>query len=428
MELEEDNLQNYYRAARILDTVSDGIVAMDRDFRITYVNAEAARINGKPAEAFLNKTHWEEWPSSVGTELERQYRRAMTERVTVHFEHHYYVRGEYDVWMDISAYPDEESGGLYLVYRDITQRKRAEADISLHAELLRMSQDAVIVRELDGSIRDMNPAAELLYGFTLDEARGRRAHYLLNTRFPVSFCIQQKALIEHGDWMGELVQTNKLGRRIIVSSRQTLRRGSRTEPDLILESNRNITSEKAMEEEREAFHRKQRQFIREMLWSVTEGKLCLSETTDDLPAPLSCISDPIPLTLPTLRNFRHKAMSVAEEVGFSDDRQNDLITAVGECAMNAVVHAGGGEGRVCADPRRGVVQTWVCDKGTGIAHDKIHKATLQRGYTTAGTMGCGFILALKTVDRMFLLTGPTGTTIVIEQERTAPESLWLRER
>ncbi len=40
--------------------------------------------------------------------------------------------------------------------------------------------------------------------------------------------------------------------------------------------------------------------------------------------------------------------------------------------------------------------------------------------TTAGTLGHGFHMMLRTADRVFLLTGPGGTTLVLEKEREAP--------
>ncbi len=110
--------------------------------------------------------------------------------------------------------------------------------------------------------------------------------------------------------------------------------------------------------------------------------------------------------------------------GFPDERWQDLILAAGEAAMNAVVHAGGGDGRVCIGDK-GTLQVWVEDRGKGIAVHALHRATLERGYTTAGSLGHGFWLMLKTADRIWLLTGSAGTTVAIEQDRVPPEPQWL---
>ena len=119
--------------AHALDNISDAFIILDHDWRITYVNREAARINKKPAAAFLGKSHWEEWPASVGTNVEQQYRKAMAEQVTVHFEHHYFVAGTYDVWLDIYAYPIDN--GLAIYYHDISERKQLEMQLRLNETL-----------------------------------------------------------------------------------------------------------------------------------------------------------------------------------------------------------------------------------------------------------------------------------------------------
>jgi PAS domain S-box-containing protein len=112
------------RLSHVLHSITDAFIMLDHDWRITYVNPAAARINQKRPEEFLGKTHWEEWPASRGSVVEKQYRRAVAQRIAVHFEHRYVVAGQYDTWLDIHAYPTDH--GLNLFYRDISERKQAE--------------------------------------------------------------------------------------------------------------------------------------------------------------------------------------------------------------------------------------------------------------------------------------------------------------
>lgn len=120
---ERDRFATPLPAQVILDNISDAFIALDLDWRIVYINPEAARINGKAAHEFIGKTHWEEWPGSVGSELERQYRLAVEQGRSVHFEHRYVAPG-YDIWLEIHAYP--YPSGLAIWYRDVTPRKQAE--------------------------------------------------------------------------------------------------------------------------------------------------------------------------------------------------------------------------------------------------------------------------------------------------------------
>ncbi len=176
-------------------------------------------------------------------------------------------------------------------------------------------------------------------------------------------------------------------------------------------------------QEIEAAAERQRGFLRDVLASVTEGKLRLCYTPDDLPAPLPPVGETIFLSLSGgIRELRHRAEAAALARGFHKDRWYDLVTAASEAAMNAVVHAGGGEGRVHADGD-GMIQVWVRDHGQGIDVAHLPRATLEKGYTTAGTLGHGMKMMLQTADRIFLLTGAEGTTVVLEQDRVAPVPL-----
>jgi hypothetical protein len=63
-----------------------------------------------------------------------------------------------------------------------------------------------------------------------------------------------------------------------------------------------------------------------------------------------------------------------------------------------------------------VLQIGIEDRGNGIRERDLHRATLERGWSGAESFGHGFTLRLKAVDRVYLLSDPTGTTLVLEQE------------
>lgn len=166
---------------------------------------------------------------------------------------------------------------------------------------------------------------------------------------------------------------------------------------------------------------RQRLFLRDVLLSVTGGRLRLCDSSEDLPPALAPTGDAISLSRgASLADLRQRVRETSAQVGLIGDRACDLLTAAGEASMNAVVHAGQGIAQVGADAS-GMVQIRIEDWGEGIAVENLPKATLARGYTTAGTLGHGFKMMLQTVDRIFLLTGRTGTTVVLEQDRDEPD-------
>ena len=67
-------------AAPVLDSMSDGFVALDRDWRFTYVNTRGAEIQGRPAESLIGRNLFEVYPEAVGTPFEQAYRKAMIDQ------------------------------------------------------------------------------------------------------------------------------------------------------------------------------------------------------------------------------------------------------------------------------------------------------------------------------------------------------------
>lgn len=178
----------------------------------------------------------------------------------------------------------------------------------------------------------------------------------------------------------------------------------------------------------------QRAFLKDVLLATTDGVLRLCDKDSELPEPLPLIEDDsgieasLTISAPRLRAFRHRVDAAAEACGLPRERRYDLLTAVGEAAMNVVVHVAGGvgSGQVRGDAGGGRVQVWVTDDGPGIPVHRIHRAVLERGFTTAGSLGHGFFLLLKTADRAYLLTREgSGTTMVLEKDRVPPEPDWL---
>jgi PAS domain S-box-containing protein len=164
------------QAARVLAQVADEHLTMDAEFRILTVNAAAQRALD-PAEAELRgMTHWEAFPASVGSPLEREYRRVATEAVESHFTHHYVGEG-YDRHLEIDAYPTDD-GGVALFWRDVSERVRAEQGLRESEARLRAIYDGTYeyigLLALDGTLLEANRASLEFAGNRRDDVVGRR--------------------------------------------------------------------------------------------------------------------------------------------------------------------------------------------------------------------------------------------------------------
>ncbi len=128
---EEQLRQAQTRTESVLDSMADTHILLDRGWHYLYVNRAAVLAMARPREQILGHTLWELYPDIIGTELERQYRRAMEERIPVIVDFHYPAT---NTWWENRFYPAPE--GLSVFATDITERKRAE-------EALQESQSAL---------------------------------------------------------------------------------------------------------------------------------------------------------------------------------------------------------------------------------------------------------------------------------------------
>ncbi|WP_432491968.1 SpoIIE family protein phosphatase [Kineococcus auxinigenes] len=130
------------RIARVLESMSAAFYSLDRDWRFTYVNAEAERLLGRRREELLGGVLWELFPDTVGADFETEYRRAVRTGEPVSFEAHY--PAPLDGWYELRAWPDPD--GLSVYFLDVTARRaaqaQAEAERAAAQEALRTSEAA----------------------------------------------------------------------------------------------------------------------------------------------------------------------------------------------------------------------------------------------------------------------------------------------
>jgi PAS domain S-box-containing protein len=129
----------------------------------------------------------------------------------------------------------------------LAENRRAGEAIRRQAALLDLAPDAILVRAMDGTIVFWNRGAEVLYGWSREEARGAIVHELLQTRFPRPRPEIEAEVLNHGRWNGELVHTGRDGATMTVSSRWALQSADDGQPPAFLEINTDITARKAME-------------------------------------------------------------------------------------------------------------------------------------------------------------------------------------
>ena len=110
------------------------------------------------------------------------------------------------------------SVGAVLVFRDITERKRAEEARARLAAIVESSDDAIVSKTLDGVIRSWNAGAERIFGYTAAEAVGQPITLIipperLDEEPAILARLRRGERVEHF----ETVRVAKDGRRIDIS-------------------------------------------------------------------------------------------------------------------------------------------------------------------------------------------------------------------
>ena len=130
---------------------------------------------------------------------------------------------------------------------DITQRKRAEEQLREQATLLDNAQDAILVRDLEDNILFWNKSAERIYGWPAAVIIGKNIKDTIYRNSLSQYVEAKRAVLETGEWQGELKQLTKDEKEIIAESRWTLVRDDRGQPKSILVINTDVTEKRKVE-------------------------------------------------------------------------------------------------------------------------------------------------------------------------------------
>ncbi len=174
---------------RVLDAAPDAMVVIDRDGLIAFVNTQTERAFGYPREEMVGRAVEMLLPERHRAAHERDRADYVANPVTRLMGANREVSGRRqdgsELTLEVNLSPIEMDQGLLVLaaIRNVSSRKRLEADRARLAAIFDSTDDAIISITQDGVITTWNHGAEQLFGYSAQEAVGQPDTMLMPAEF-----------------------------------------------------------------------------------------------------------------------------------------------------------------------------------------------------------------------------------------------------
>ncbi|MEI9944298.1 MAG: PAS domain S-box protein [Chitinophagaceae bacterium] len=154
----------------IFERVTDGFIALDKNFNYTYANKRISQLTHRDPVALIGKNIWNEFPEAMGSSTYHAFNKAMKEQ-------QYVCNTDYfeplDLWQENHIYPSPE--GLSVFIRDISKQKKNEMLLERSEKRFRAIIEQfpypVVTYERNGDFTTVNKAWETMWQYKREDVK-----------------------------------------------------------------------------------------------------------------------------------------------------------------------------------------------------------------------------------------------------------------
>jgi PAS domain S-box-containing protein len=252
----EEGLQaNQARLTGIIESAMDAIVSVDADQRIVLFNEAAEQVFGcssaeaigQPLDIFIPERFRQAHREQIQTFSQTGITNRAKGTGKVMFGRR---RNGEEFPIEASISQIEVAGAklFTVILRDVTEHMKAEEQLFYQANLLQNVSDAIIAADMHLKINSWNHAAEMIYGWSVDEVLGLGMNELLGTKHmdeDTDYVLHQ--FLDEASWEGEVVQKHKDGSILYVLSSVSIIKDANNNLAGVVAVNRDITEQKEAE-------------------------------------------------------------------------------------------------------------------------------------------------------------------------------------
>ena len=233
--------------------------SVDAETRAIDLSEGARRLLGiRDDEPNLNEAAWALHPEEERPRITAHLERCMTDGTPFELESVMLTTSGERLVIRTVGEPERRTDGVIIGARgailDVTAEATARQRMEYQAALIDNARDAMLVREVDGTVLFWNRGAAELYGWSAEEAEGRSAYDLIGME-PSERAAAIEELMRTGYFSGEVTQRTRDGRTIIVDVRWQLLVDDQGQTTGVFAVNTDITEWRREQENRQRAQR-----------------------------------------------------------------------------------------------------------------------------------------------------------------------------